>query len=159
MLNSTLIAFWLRYQGKMIGDLFQINKEQILQIPIKLTDTEIQEKIAKLVENLIEKYKLFQTNIDNCIEIIKLNYNIKKMPNNFKEFYKLGLNPFKDELANLGVEIGIDKIEALMSWYKDKSAMFLSLEKEITDIQLQIDKEIYKLYGLSDDEIMIVEKS
>ena len=157
LLNSNLIAFWLRYQGKMIGDLFQVNKEQILQIPIKLASTETQEKIATLVENLIEKYKLFQTNLDNCIEIIKLNYNVKKISSALKEFYKLGLNPFKDELQSLGANLDINQVEVLMSWYKEKSKCLCDLENQINSIEAQIDKEVYKLYGLNDDDVKIVE--
>ncbi len=156
LLNSNVIKFWLRHQGKMQGDLFQIDKEPLLKIPIILAQPTKQEEIAKLFDKLINQIKTFNESLENALEAIKLNYGIKDTVK-LNNFYKIGLNPFKDELANLGVEIGIDKIEALMSWYKDKSAMFLSLEKEITDIQLQIDKEVYKLYGLSDDEIKIVE--
>lgn len=34
LLNSKLIEFWLRYKGKMQGDLFQVDKAPILEIPI-----------------------------------------------------------------------------------------------------------------------------
>jgi adenine-specific DNA-methyltransferase len=35
LLNSKMVAFWLRHQGKMQGDNYQIDKEPILNIPIK----------------------------------------------------------------------------------------------------------------------------
>ena len=35
ILNSNMIKFWLKYKGKMQGDLYQIDKEPILNIPIK----------------------------------------------------------------------------------------------------------------------------
>lgn len=35
LLNSKLIAFWLKYKGKMQGNNYQIDKEPILSIPIK----------------------------------------------------------------------------------------------------------------------------
>lgn len=34
LLNSKLIAFWLRYKGKMQGDNYQIDKEPLVEIPI-----------------------------------------------------------------------------------------------------------------------------
>ena len=110
-----------------------------------------------MVENLIEKYKLFQTNLDNCIEIIELNYNVKKISSALKEFYKLGLNPFKDELQSLGANLDINQVEVLMSWYKEKSKCLCDLENQINSIEAQIDKEVYKLYGLNDDDVKIVE--
>ncbi len=38
LLNSKLIEFWLRYKGKMQGDLFQVDKAPILDIPIYKPD-------------------------------------------------------------------------------------------------------------------------
>lgn len=38
ILNSEIIAFWLKYKGKMQGDNFQIDKEPLLNIPICKTD-------------------------------------------------------------------------------------------------------------------------
>ena len=35
LLNSKLIAYWLRHKGKMQGSNFQIDKDPLLQIPIK----------------------------------------------------------------------------------------------------------------------------
>ena len=35
LLNSKLVAFWLKYKGKMQGDNYQVDKEPILNIPIK----------------------------------------------------------------------------------------------------------------------------
>jgi adenine-specific DNA-methyltransferase len=37
LLNSSLIKFWLRNKGKMHGESFQLDKEPLLGIPIKLT--------------------------------------------------------------------------------------------------------------------------
>jgi hypothetical protein len=41
LLNSKIVAFWLRYQGKMQGDNYQIDKEPILNIPIKVPEKTI----------------------------------------------------------------------------------------------------------------------
>lgn len=50
ILNSKVIAFWLRYKGKMQGDLFQVDKAPILEIPIyKATDSE-----CKLIEIIVD---------------------------------------------------------------------------------------------------------
>lgn len=53
LLNSKLIAFWLRKKGKMQGNAYQLDKEPLLAIPIyKPVDKEANE-IAKLVDNII----------------------------------------------------------------------------------------------------------
>jgi adenine-specific DNA-methyltransferase len=61
LLNSRLIKFWLKHQGKMQGQNFQIDKEPLLSIPLCIPSKKIQEDIAKLV-NLIIKFKLDMPN-------------------------------------------------------------------------------------------------
>jgi len=53
LLNSNLLAFWLKYQGKMQGDLYQVDKEPLMSLPIVNPKVEIQEKVAALVSSII----------------------------------------------------------------------------------------------------------
>lgn len=53
LLNSNLIAFWLKYQGKMQGDLYQVDKAPLMNLPIVNPTKEIQEKVADLVSSII----------------------------------------------------------------------------------------------------------
>lgn len=51
LLNSKLIAFWLKNKGKMQGNNYQIDKEPLLEIPIVKTDKE--HIIATLVDYIL----------------------------------------------------------------------------------------------------------
>ena len=53
LLNSNLIAFWLKYQGKMQGDLYQVDKGPLMNIPVVEPSKEIQNEIAELVSDII----------------------------------------------------------------------------------------------------------
>jgi len=53
ILNSKIVAFWLRHKGKMQGYQFQIDKAPLLTIPIVLTNTTKQMPIIKLVESIL----------------------------------------------------------------------------------------------------------
>jgi len=53
LLNSNLIAFWLKYKGKMQGDLYQVDKEPLLNLPIIRPSQEAQAVIADLVSGII----------------------------------------------------------------------------------------------------------
>lgn len=57
ILNSSTIAFWLRYKGKMQGDNYQIDKEPLLAIPLPKLDEEITEHFVKLAEQMIDTKK------------------------------------------------------------------------------------------------------
>lgn len=51
LLNSKLIAFWLKNKGKMQGNNYQIDKEPLLEIPIVATDK--QQIFATLVDYIL----------------------------------------------------------------------------------------------------------
>lgn len=103
LLNSKLIAFWLRKKGKMQGSNFQIDKEPLLNLPLLKPDEKSQEQIAQLVDKVMELYQDFRNTSKNT-----------------------------------------DK------WHL--------LKQEIEKVEQQIDNEIYKLYGLTNEEIKIIEQ-
>ena len=83
ILNSKLIAFWLKHKGKMQGSQYQIDKEPIMQIPIfdtpnaaikaeiiKNVDLLIKLNREKLLAKLESKIEQLQTHIDHCEEKI-----------------------------------------------------------------------------------------
>lgn len=57
LLNSKLIAFWLRKKGKMQGNNYQLDKEPLLEIPIYKPDDKDANEIANLVDIIISLKK------------------------------------------------------------------------------------------------------
>ncbi len=53
LLNSKLVAFWLRKKGKMQGNNYQLDKEPLLEIPIYKPSDKDANEIAKLVDKII----------------------------------------------------------------------------------------------------------
>ncbi|MDR2441728.1 MAG: Eco57I restriction-modification methylase domain-containing protein, partial [Planctomycetaceae bacterium] len=53
LLNSKLIAFWLRHKGKMQGENYQLDKEPLLQLPIPTVSLAAQQPIISLVEQIM----------------------------------------------------------------------------------------------------------
>ncbi|MGQ2752611.1 type IIG restriction enzyme/methyltransferase [Campylobacter coli] len=54
ILNSKLIAFWLKHKGKMQGNNYQIDKEPLLNIPIVDTNSK-NKKLANKLINLVDE--------------------------------------------------------------------------------------------------------
>jgi adenine-specific DNA-methyltransferase len=97
ILNSKLIAFWLRHRGKMQGNNYQIDKEPIIDIPIYVAPQEGLNSLSSIAVKIIDLIKS------------------------------------KDYLGN-----------------SEKQAKVLDLEN-------QIDQMVYLIYGLTEDEIKIIE--
>ncbi|WP_336018414.1 Eco57I restriction-modification methylase domain-containing protein [Fusobacterium polymorphum] len=91
LLNSKLVAFWLRYMGKMQGSNYQIDKEPLMNIPIKIADENIENKIIDLVDEIIELKKLnkdtqfLEDRIDEMVyKLYGLTEEEKELIRNFK---------------------------------------------------------------------------
>lgn len=91
LLNSKLVAFWLRYMGKMQGSNYQIDKEPLMNIPLKIADENIENKIIDLVDEIIELKKLnkdtqdLEEKIDEMVyELYGLTEEEKELIRNFK---------------------------------------------------------------------------
>lgn len=54
ILNSKLIAFWLKHKGKMQGNNYQIDKEPLLNIPIVTINSKNQKLVDELI-NLVDE--------------------------------------------------------------------------------------------------------
>jgi adenine-specific DNA-methyltransferase len=54
LLNSKLIAFWLKNKGKMQGNNYQLDKEPLLEIPIFKPEFEHQNIISKKVDDILK---------------------------------------------------------------------------------------------------------
>jgi len=77
LLNSKLIAFWLKYKGKMQGDNYQIDKEPLLALPIIEPSTEKQNELAELVTNIIET-KQKQLDYNELLKKAKAENNFER---------------------------------------------------------------------------------
>jgi len=78
VLNSKLIAFWLRHKGKMQGSNYQVDKEPLQGIPLPIIDRNLQQPIIDLVNTILDKKKENQQT-DTSIEesaIDKLVYQL-----------------------------------------------------------------------------------
>jgi adenine-specific DNA-methyltransferase len=105
LLNSKLIEFWLKNKGKMQGDNYQLDKEPLLEIPIKNTNKSIQKSIKELVDKIIKakevdidaETKLFEAKIDSLVF----------------ELYELTKEDIQFIEQNLKNEISVEQYEAV----------------------------------------------
>lgn len=76
ILNSKLIKFWLLKKGKMQGDIYQVDKEPLLDIPIhKTLDKELETQIITLVDKIVKaKVSTFEADNEHDKDFF-LNYS------------------------------------------------------------------------------------
>ena len=75
LLNSRLVAFWLKHKGKMQGTNYQVDKKPLLAIPLILPSVEQQASVATLVDQILaskranpdEDISELEDRIDECV--------------------------------------------------------------------------------------------
>lgn len=72
LLNSKLIAFWLKNKGKMQGNNYQLDKEPLLEIPIYKTNELSQQPFITLVDKILssKKENIDTTDLETKIDIM-----------------------------------------------------------------------------------------
>lgn len=76
LLNSKLVAFWLRKKGKMQGNAYQLDKEPLLEIPIYKPADKDANEIAKLVDKIISLKQQGKDSSEQEKEIDELVYKL-----------------------------------------------------------------------------------
>lgn len=70
ILNSKLVAFWLKHKGKMQGFQYQVDKDPIINIPIALSQN------TSIFESLVEYIIFLKSNLDQRINEYVSNEHI-----------------------------------------------------------------------------------
>ena len=76
LLNSKLVAFWLRSKGKMQGNAYQLDKEPLLEIPIHKPNDQQAKEIADLVDAIISQKAAGLDSLENERKIDALVYDL-----------------------------------------------------------------------------------
>lgn len=160
ILNSKLMWFFLKNTGTMLrGGYFRFMTTYLENFKFPTATLEQQQSLAQKAEQMIELNKQLHEGINSSLELIKSEYQPKKISQNLEKFYTLGIHPFLEELEKQKVKLSLNQKEELINWYKDKSEQLNKIKQQIGTLDHQIDQEVYKLYNLTDEEIKIVEES
>ena len=159
IINSKLMTWYhINTSPKAKKGLFpKILINDVRNLPIITATNASQQSLAEKAEKMIELNKKLYEESQKSLELIELEYKPKKISQKLENFYTLGLNPFLDELQKQGVKLSLSQKEDLIGWYKSKSELLNGIKTQIETLDKEIDKEVYKLYGLTEDEIKIIE--
>ncbi len=149
ILNSKISHFWLKYMGKLTGDLLQIDKSQLLSIPIKKIDN------TKPFEILVDYIRFIKTQ-----DLKEFGVKYELMPIYFEQIldgmiYELY---FEDLLKskNRNIMTYLEDLESLDNIQEDKRISFLfDVFTKLNDTKHKVRNNLF--YMNSINEIKIIE--
>jgi adenine-specific DNA-methyltransferase len=157
ILNSKLVAFYLKHRGKMQGSNYQIDKAPLLNIPIVIANSEMQEKLIDYVISIQDAKLVYHSNNTEFLEFLQLDFSLKKISKKLMNWYELSLQDFFDELKSQVKDISKAQAVKWCKEFEEKQETLISLKDKIPKIDSQIDQIVYEIYGLTADDMTMIE--
>ncbi len=160
-LNAKLITFYYDYfygSTKIGGGYIDLKGTQIANLPI-FSEPKNQQLFIEKADIMLDLTKQLQTSKQNFLNELHL----EKIPQKLQKFEELELDDFVKEYTKAKKIKFADKLQErnfkndwLALFENDKKAVS-ELKEQIAKTEKEIDAMVYALYGLSEDEIAIVE--
>ncbi len=171
ILNSKLIFFYLKNNCSTLqGGYYDFRRPFIEKIPIsKSLETEYKELVI-LSEKAINYYSFFDKNEGLFLGILKSKFSIKKPSKKLQNWHELEFGEFLKELEKARKKVAkenkteysklsLSEEAEWMQYFNEQKEKAQQLKAEINKTDREIDQMVYELYGLTEDEIKIVEQS
>jgi hypothetical protein len=160
-LNSKLLNWMFRIQNfHMVGKpLAEVKVVFVERLPFKETSSQEKKNIIRLVDEIIEaKKKLYQYSL-NFLNLLNSKFEIEKLNTKLQNWHELEFGYFLKELKKAKVQLSLSEEAEWMHYFNEQKQQAQALKSEINRVDGEIDKMVYELYGLSEEEIKIVEGS
>jgi len=176
IVNSKLINFYHKYSFlDLEKELFQkILIANCKKIPIKKLKNKEDKSFEVKTSGIISLITTNQVLADKFQNYLKQKFQLQKLSKKLQNWHELDFGDFIKELnkaikANnkLRVKEGLEEVPTLtkkdeFEWldlFEDNKQKAQALQTQITQTDKEIDAMVYELYGLTDEEIAIVENS
>jgi len=159
ILNSKFLNLLYHIIVPELGRTFsEVKIANLKNLPIKEISSESQLPFIEKADQMLSLNKQLQEKKNKFLNRIKSNLEIEKITKKLDAFYNFDFKTFLSELKK-------QKIKLFLKQQDEWEDYFNSYKKEINELQFQInktdneiDRMVYELYGLTDDEIKIVEE-
>jgi type I restriction-modification system DNA methylase subunit len=158
LLASKLGALYFKYSSNEFDELFpKIKLGEFKNLPLKLISLDSQkifieraENISSKIQNLYLLSNQFQKLLTSKFETLNINTKLEK-------WYTLSFAEFSKELTKQKIKLSLSEQSEWLTFFEEEKQKALAIKNEIDKTDKEIDNMVYALYGLTDEEIKIVE--
>jgi len=160
ILNSTLIKFYLHNIASLKqGGFYTYSSSKLNQVPIKQISSDNQTPFIKKADIMLDLNKQFYDKKQKFLTRLKDNLSLEKITKKLDEFYTLDFKDVLKELKKQKIELSLDKQDEWEEYFEKYKKELIDLKETIDKTDKEIDKMVYNLYNLTDDEIKIIENT
>lgn len=162
LLNSKLTFYMYSkyYSGGGLGaNGFRFKKEFLSYLPVKNISKADQIPFVKKADQILSLNKKLQEQSQKFQRTIQRKFELEDLPKKLQDWYKLTYPEFIKELAKKKVKFSLSQEAEWEDYFITESKKALEIQSQIDATDKAIDTMVYELYGLSEEEIEIVENS
>jgi hypothetical protein len=158
LLNSSTINY---YYQKIVGEggrvFAQVKGINLDKLPIKIIPVSKQILFKEKVDLILKLNLELKESLNKFQKRLKTDYNLLKLSSSIENFYDLSPSDFFSELKKLKIELKAVEKDDLQEYFESHKNKILTLKSNIDKTDKEIDQMVYELYGLTNEEIKIVE--
>ncbi|SNB23884.1 Type II restriction enzyme, methylase [Flavobacterium psychrophilum] len=160
LLNSKLVYYYLKNVCTTLqGGFYDFRRDKISTIPVSNKFSDYEEKLGSLGETLINLTDNINSSIQKFQRTIQRKFNLEDLPKKLQDWHLLTYAVFIKELAKKKVKLTLSEEAEWEDYFEVESKKAQDIKAQIDKTNKEIDKMVYELYGLSEEEIGIVENS
>ncbi|MDP2837314.1 MAG: TaqI-like C-terminal specificity domain-containing protein [Methanobacteriaceae archaeon] len=161
VLNSKLIDFIYRYLVPEKGRVFaEVKGVKLKQLPIYYATIDEQKPLLNKSAKILELNKALNEELNGFKDWFKHTFKVEKLSQKLETYYNLTFDDFLIEAKKKKVDTNPRKTQELLKKEFEESLIKINpLLQKIEETDNEIDKMVYELYGLNEDEINIIENS
>ncbi len=125
------------------------------RIPVPdVSDSPLLEQKVNTMISLKEKMESLK---DIFINLLLSKFSIDKLTTKLQNWYELRFGEFLKELKKAKIKLSLSEEAEWMQYFSEQKQKAQELKSEINRVDAEIDKMVYQIYGLTEEEIKIVE--
>ena len=156
-MNSKLIYFYFKNTFSDNKITFpKVKRSQILELPYQLSKN-INAFIER-ADNMLLLLTQFQEKKSKFLDLLMDNLEIDKISRKLATFYEFDFKILLSELKKQKTTLSLSQQPEWKDFFEQYKTELNQLQLEISKTEEEIDQMVYELYGLTEEEINIVEE-
>jgi type I restriction-modification system DNA methylase subunit len=160
ILNSKLVWYFLTNICVVRnGGYIEVKPQYFEQIPIPEISEEKKQELQSFTNQIISKTSEKQMVQSQFLKLLENKFADLKFNKKLQNWHELKFKDFLKELQKAKIKLSLSEEAEWMNYFKEQKQKATELKAEIDKTDKEIDQMVYELYGLTEEEIQIVENS
>ena len=160
LLNSKVLWFFIKNTSSVYrGGYYAFNTSYLNPFPLPELKTFKEKKIEFLVDFLIENHTNINNIGDKFTRTCERKFEGLNLTKKLQDWYNLSYKDFIKELTKQKIKLTLSEEAEWADYFDQEKSKALEIQTQITATDKEIDQMVYELYGLSEEEIKIIEEN